>query len=391
MAKFLGQTGLVYLWGKIKNYVSNYVKITSSTGKDTITVGNNSIDVYDWAQGSSKPSYTVDELSDGTTYKRFSATEQSKLNNISSGAEVNQNAFSNVKVGSDTIAADGKTDTLEIAAGSNNLVSLTADTTNDKVTIEIEKDLSKFDNTTAGFITSDDIPEGVSPYTSDPEMNGTASAGSSSLYAKGDHVHPSDTSRVAANTAITGATKTKITYDSKGLVTAGADLVASDIPSLTLSKISDVTATATELNVLDGITVSTTELNYVDGVTSAIQTQLNGKVASTSVGVANGVCPLDSNTKIDAQYLPSYVDDIIEAYIRTGQTALSSTWLATGSASGTTITPESGKIYVLMNSDSTYSENTEFRWGGSTYVKINDGGISEMTTAEMDTATDNWA
>ena len=94
--------------------------------------------------------------------------------------------------------------------------------------------------------------------------------------------------KVTANTAITGATHTKITYDSKGLVTAGADLTASDIPSLTLDKISDVTASAAEVNVLDGITASTaelnilngatlttTELNYVDGVTSSIQTQLD--------------------------------------------------------------------------------------------------------------------
>ena len=38
--------------------------------------------------------------------------------------------------------------------------------------------------------------------------------------------------KVNSNSAITGATKTKITYDSKGLVTAGADLTASDIPVL---------------------------------------------------------------------------------------------------------------------------------------------------------------
>ncbi len=38
-----------------------------------------------------------------------------------------------------------------------------------------------------------------------------------------------------------------------------------------------ITATAAELNVLDGITATTTELNYVDGVTSPIQTQLNAK------------------------------------------------------------------------------------------------------------------
>lgn len=44
-----------------------------------------------------------------------------------------------------------------------------------------------------------------------------------------------------------------------------------------LADVTDVTATATELNVLDGITATTTELNYVDGVTSAIQTQLDSK------------------------------------------------------------------------------------------------------------------
>ena len=42
---------------------------------------------------------------------------------------------------------------------------------------------------------------------------------------------------VIANESITGATKTKITYDSKGLVTSGDDLTESDIPPLPASKI----------------------------------------------------------------------------------------------------------------------------------------------------------
>lgn len=42
---------------------------------------------------------------------------------------------------------------------------------------------------------------------------------------------------VVANTAITGATATKITYDDKGLVTKGENLAASDIPTLGISKI----------------------------------------------------------------------------------------------------------------------------------------------------------
>lgn len=39
-----------------------------------------------------------------------------------------------------------------------------------------------------------------------------------------------------------------------------------------------VTATAAELNKLDGVTTTTAELNYVDGVTSNIQTQLDNKL-----------------------------------------------------------------------------------------------------------------
>lgn len=56
-----------------------------------------------------------------------------KISGIAAGAEVNQNAFSNVAVGSTTIVADGKTDTLTIAAGDN--ITLIPDATNDKITI----------------------------------------------------------------------------------------------------------------------------------------------------------------------------------------------------------------------------------------------------------------
>ncbi len=50
-----------------------------------------------------------------------------------SNAEANQNAFSNILVGSATVAADSKTDTLTLASGSN--VTITPDTANDKITI----------------------------------------------------------------------------------------------------------------------------------------------------------------------------------------------------------------------------------------------------------------
>ena len=47
-----------------------------------------------------------------------------------------------------------------------------------------------------------------------------------------------------------------------------------------LNILDGVTATAAEINLLDGVTATTAELNYTDGVTSNIQTQLNAKAAT---------------------------------------------------------------------------------------------------------------
>jgi hypothetical protein len=64
--------------------------------------------------------------------------------------------------------------------------------------------------------------------------------------------------------------------------------------SIAPTDLTDVTATASEINILDGATLTTTELNYVDGVTSAIQTQIDTKAPSASptftgtVTIANG-------------------------------------------------------------------------------------------------------
>ena len=82
---------------------------------------------------------------------------------------------------------------------------------------------------------------------------------------------------ISIDNSVTGATKCKITYNSQGLVTAGADLQASDIPSLTLSKISDITASASELNIMDGVTVTANDINSV-----------TSKIGLTSLSIASG-------------------------------------------------------------------------------------------------------
>lgn len=48
----------------------------------------------------------------------------------------------------------------------------------------------------SGYITTADIPEGAAASTTTPKMAGTAATGSEKAFARGDHVHPSDTTKV---------------------------------------------------------------------------------------------------------------------------------------------------------------------------------------------------
>jgi hypothetical protein len=94
----------------------------------------------------------------------MSTSDKSKLNGIASGAEVNQNAFSNVVVGSTTIAADSKTDTLTLTAGSN--ITLTPNTTNDSITISASGSsysLPLASNSTRGGIKLSSSTQGGTP------------------------------------------------------------------------------------------------------------------------------------------------------------------------------------------------------------------------------------
>lgn len=198
------------------------------------------------------------------------------------------------------------------------------------------------------------IPSGVQPTTTTPKMDGTAAVGSETKYAKGDHVHPTDTSR-----------QKDLGIDSVGTTT---------VQSLEYYSITDTNSDSVLLPTSNALSALMTQLNAV----------IADKIDCSAKGAADGVAPLNLNAKIPSEYLPSYVDDVIEAYPVSGATALSAGWLSETSG-GSALTPEAGKIYVLMADSGDYSANTQFRWGGSAYVKLNDGGVSSITNAEIDT------
>lgn len=128
----------------------------------------------------------------------------------------------------------------------------------------------------------------------------------------------SDTISSSANTIATGkgvvnyvannSPKYTLSKDGSTIKLVGTDGTSSSVTdtntTYTLSSFG-ITATAAELNKLDGMTATAAELNYVDGVTSNIQTQLNGKAASSHThqyagsasagGSANSAVKLDTS------------------------------------------------------------------------------------------------
>lgn len=80
-------------------------------------------------------------------------------------------------------------------------------------------------------------------------------------------------------------------------------------------------------------------------------------------GTAGGYVPLDGTAKIATNYLPSYVDDVVE-YANLGALPTSG---------------ETGKIYVALDTNKTY------RWTGSVYVEISPSPGSTDAVAEGST------
>lgn len=163
----------------------------------------------------------------------------------------------------------------------------------------------------AGFITDADIPEGAAASTTAPLMDGTAAVGVSNAFARGDHVHPSDDSKLSlsggtmtgditmSNNDILGVgtmagTTAYIEYLDFGEQGGRVRLAATpeESPNLRLLKATIAGGNTNESVAVRGVATPTLDSDaankaYVDGKVAGLQTaaQVQSAIASAISGV----------------------------------------------------------------------------------------------------------
>lgn len=125
--------------GFVGNLIGNADTATNSTKVNNHTVEkdvpSNAVFTDTWRgiQNNLTSDSTTDSLSAAQGKALKALVDGKAASSHTHSSYVNQNAFSNVVVGSTTVAADSATDTLTLVSGSN--VTITPDATNDKITI----------------------------------------------------------------------------------------------------------------------------------------------------------------------------------------------------------------------------------------------------------------
>lgn len=189
---------------------------------------------------------------------------------------------------------------------------------------------------------------------------------------------------------------------------SGTDFDA-DWETLVTASITDITATAAELNILDGATITVTELNFLDNASANIQTQLDNKLSTTLAtnsvlvgvgGVATPSTDLPTGTTIGSAVIyrvggsdvtladggtgASLADPGADRIMFWDDSAGAVTWLTVGtglSISTTTINATVGITNAadaneLMMSDGTNAVGSNVYMNGDSQLDLGNGSLA---------------
>lgn len=351
--KYLGTTSLALLWEKIKNRLN--LKVDKVDGK-----------------GLSTNDYTSDE--------------KTKLAGVASGAQVN------VLEG---IQKNGATVTI-----TNKIANITVPTTTSQLTND------------SGFITTSDIPEGAAASTTTPLMDGTATVGTELAFARGDHRHPTDTSRASASDVTTLTGRVDDLEDAVGSggsidtrIADAIDELDSSISAETNKAIASVTLTNGKITASTKVDVpqATSTVPAMDG-TAAVGTATTWAKGDHVHPTDTTRAPLASPAFTGTPTAPTATAGSNTTQVATTAFVTSAISTAVGDITGFEFevvqslpaTGEAGIIYLVAHSHETGDVYDEYIWIGSSYEKIGTTDIDlsgyqlsadliEITSTDIDT------
>ena len=202
----------------------------------------------------------------------------------------------------------------------------------------------------SGFITAKDVPEGAAASSTVPKMDGTAAAGTETAFARGDHVHPSDTTKVDK--------------------VEGKGLSANDYTNEEKAKLGGVEANANNYTLPDA------SASVKGGVTVGTNVDVSGG----KISVKNGTTPsavkaaydLAAGKQSPATSLAGY--GIADAYTKDEVDAKMSSALEYKGSKDTyadlpTTGNKKGDVWNIVNADAAHGVNAgdNVAWNGTTW------------------------
>ena len=317
---YLDKTGLALVWEKIKNALAG--KVDKVDGK-------------------------------GLSTNDYTSNEKTKLSGIASGAQVN------VLEG---IQKNGTAVTITNKIANISVPTKTSDITND-----------------SGFITSADVPEGAAASTTTPKMNGTAAVGTETAFARGDHVHPTDTSRASASSVTTLSGRVDTLEEAVGTGGSVDTKITTAIQGL------DSSITATSNQAISAVTVTDGKITASSKITVPTNTNqlTNGAGFITSSSLPTKVSDLTNNTGFQT------ASDVSTAISSALTTVMDYKGTVATVANLPTTGNKNGDVYHVTATDGEYAWNgTEWEELGSTidlsgYVEDTD--MTAITSTEINT------